>query len=74
MFRFNGLKYSPDFYDGEKNVFIEVAGSRQAYHANKDKYELFRKHFSKLTPELTKSDGGLLDEKGFQKEWQQNTH
>jgi len=30
-FKFNGLKYTPDFYDSHRNTFIEVAGSRQAY-------------------------------------------
>jgi len=49
-FRLDGHKekYTPDFYDGERNVFIEVSGTRQAYHANKHKY----KRFMELYPEL----------------------
>ena len=63
-FRLNGTTYSPDFYDEERNVFIEVSGSRQAYHANKDKYELFEKLFPKLSFEVRKPDGLLLDTNG----------
>jgi len=69
MFRFNGQKYSPDFYDGERNVFIEVSGSRQAYHEAKEKYASFRKNFPKINFEIRKSDGSLLDEETRNKEW-----
>jgi hypothetical protein len=34
--------YTPDFYDAERHVFLEVAGSRQAFHANKHKYQMFK--------------------------------
>lgn len=37
--------YCPDFYVVEENKFYEVIGSRQAYYANKHKYELFKKHY-----------------------------
>lgn len=61
-FRLDGTNYSPDFYDGERNVFIEVSGTRQAYHFNKKKYELFRKTFPKINFEIRKSSGELLNE------------
>ena len=51
----------PDFYDGEKNIFIEVIGSRQRYHINKDKYALFSKMFSKLVLSLRMPDGSQFD-------------
>ena len=58
----DGEKYSPDFYDGEMNVFIEVVGTRQAYSENKDKYNLLRKYYPKINFEIRLSDGSLLDE------------
>ena len=42
-FKLNSDKYTPDFYDGVRHAFIEVSGSRQAYHSNKNKYDLLRK-------------------------------
>jgi len=41
----NNTKYMPDFYCKEDDEFIEIAGTRQAYHANKDKYELLQKEY-----------------------------
>jgi len=61
-FRFNGTSYSPDFYDGETNTFIEVSGTRQAYSFNKDKYQKFRETFPKLSFEIRNSDGEIIDE------------
>lgn len=62
-FRFDGIKYRPDFYDKKRNVYIEVAGTRQAYNANKAKYILFRKSFPDLTLEIRKPSGELLKKK-----------
>ena len=61
QFSLNGLRYTPDFYDGERNVFIEVSNTRQAYSANKHKYELLRKLFPKLGFEVRKPSGELLN-------------
>jgi hypothetical protein len=61
-FHFNGSKYQPDFYDRERNVFIEVVGTRQAYHLNKDKYEEFRKYYSAINFELRRPSGEVLSE------------
>ena len=60
VFYLGKTKYTPDFYDGERNVFIEVSGSRQAYHQNKAKYELFKKTFPKIKLEIRTPDGELL--------------
>ena len=69
LFRFSGGHYTPDFYDAERNVFIEVAGTRQAYHANKEKYALFRKTFPLIKFEIRQSDGSLLDETEGRLQW-----
>lgn len=53
--------YSPDFYDGNRNVFIEVIGSRQAYDQNKEKYDLMKKIFPKIKFEIRTPDGALLE-------------
>lgn len=60
-FRFDGATiYAPDFYDGERNVFIEVVGSRQAYHQNKEKYELMKSIYPKINFEIRTVDGALI--------------
>ena len=41
----NHEKYTPDFYDGARNVFIEVAGTRQAWEQRKDKFMEVAKRF-----------------------------
>ena len=69
-FYFNGNdKYSPDFYDAERNCFIEVVGSRQAYHQNKEKYEKFRRFYPEMHFEIRQSDGSLLNENDRNKNW-----
>lgn len=60
-FRLNGDSYNPDFYDGERNIFIEVAGTRQAFDANKEKYRQFIAVYPKINFEIRYSDGCLLD-------------
>lgn len=56
-------RYTPDFYDGERNVFIEVVGTRQAYHQNKEKYELFIQKFPLLAFEVRDSNGEIYESK-----------
>jgi hypothetical protein len=60
-FKFNGETYTPDFYDGERNVFIEVVGSHQAFHQNKYKYELMEKYYPKISFEIRKYTGNILE-------------
>ncbi len=69
MFRLGDEKYSPDFYDKKRNVFIEVSGTKQAYHQAKEKYILFRETFPEIKLEIRKSYGTILDEKTRNKEW-----
>lgn len=35
--------YEPDFYLPKEDKYIEVVGTRQAYHSNKDKYQILKK-------------------------------
>lgn len=61
IFRMNGTSYAPDFYDGERNIFIEVAGTRQAYSLNKEKYLMMEKYFPKIGFEVRQHTGSLID-------------
>jgi hypothetical protein len=60
-FKINGEKYNPDFYDGKRNVFIEVSETRQAFHNNKEKYKEFRKIFPLIKLEIRAVNGDLID-------------
>lgn len=60
-FRFNSDIYMPDFYDGDRNVFIEVVGTRQAFSANKEKYKEFTKKYPKINFEIRQVNGDLID-------------
>lgn len=71
MFKLNGEKYTPDFYDQEQNVFIEVSGTRQAYEQAKYKYELFRDLYPNINFEIRKPSGELLNEESRDKQWEQ---
>lgn len=70
-FHLNGTDYMPDFYDRETDIWIEVSGSRQAYHQNKKKYQLFRALFPGLKLEIRHPSGKLLNEEGKEKNWEQ---
>ena len=67
-FHLNGTNYSPDFYDAERNTFIEVIGTRQAFHANKEKYTFMGIIFPKINFEVRDSFGNLIPLEGKQ-EW-----
>jgi len=62
-FRLRAGSYTPDFYDQRRDIFIEVVGSRQAYHQNKEKYEEMAKLFPHLSFEIRTPDGNFLSEK-----------
>ena len=70
LFRINNFSYTPDFYDGARNVFIEVVSSRQAYHQNKDKYIKFVNTYPKLGLEIRLPTGELLEETEYGKKWE----
>jgi len=60
LFRLNGYRYTPDFYDGEREVFIEVSGTRQAFYNNREKYRLFIKTFPGIKFEIRRPNGDLI--------------
>ncbi len=68
-FNLNSISYTPDFYDGQRNVFIEVAGTRQAYHLNKDKYVAFKKLFPRITLEIRDATGKLIEGEAGRIHW-----
>ena len=59
FFRLDGCGYQPDFYDGERNVFIEVSGTKQAFSANFEKYKLFIKTFPLINFEIRDIFGNI---------------
>ena len=70
IFNLGDTSYKPDFYDIETDTFIEVAGSRQAYHQNKEKYSKFKKIFPNIKLEIRTPDGILLSKKHNGKMWE----
>ena len=68
-FKVYNRSYHPDFYDGERNVFIEVAATRQAYHQNKNKYKQFKEVYPKINLEVRTTDGRLLEDKPKGEKW-----
>ncbi len=70
IFRLKSCRYEPDFYDNDRNVFIEVAGTRQAFEANKLKYLDFIKTFPHIKFEIRKYTGELIDVNAKQQFWQ----
>ncbi len=56
-FRVNHHRYCPDFYDGERNIYIEVAGTFQAFYKNRVKYRDFIETYPKIDFEVRTSKG-----------------
>ena len=56
----DGTTYLPDFYDGKRDTHIEVVGTRQAFHYNKAKYEIFKAEYPHVNFEFRDFDGRLL--------------
>jgi hypothetical protein len=65
----DGITYTPDFYDGERGVYIEVAGTKTAYSHNRHKYQRFRELYPNFQLEVRKIDGSILDESTDRKDW-----
>lgn len=59
-FKFNGTCYTPDFKTKNDRTYYEVCGTRQAYHANKHKYAMFRATYPTLTLKIVRPDGEEL--------------
>ena len=56
-FKLKGTTYAPDFFLPETNTYIELVGSRQAYHKNKHKYKEFRKTYPNVKFKIVGTDG-----------------
>jgi len=56
-FVLKGTTYRPDFYLPDMGKYIEVVGTRQAYHINKYKISLFLKKFPNINFEIVNPDG-----------------
>lgn len=59
-FRLNDVLYHPDFYDGERNIFIEVSGTQSAFYVNRAKYNEFLKMFPKINFEVRTEKGTVI--------------
>lgn len=57
----DGTKYLPDFYDAKRDAYIEVVGSRQAYHNNKHKYVMFCNEYKNIQLEFRLPSGESLE-------------
>ena len=53
----NGTRYTPDFYDKEKDEYIEVVGTRSAYYQGRAKYALFQETYPELTLKILSYKG-----------------
>lgn len=72
-FKLGKIKYTPDFYDANRNTFIEVIGTKQAFSevmgtkkpvfAGNQKYKLLNKLYPKIKFEFRLSNGELLTTK-----------
>ena len=69
IFRLDSGNYEPDFYDGERDMYIEVVGTRQAFDANREKYKEFIKTFPKVGFEIRKVSGEIVDLKAGRQSW-----
>jgi hypothetical protein len=59
IFRYG--EYTPDFYDRKRRVYIEVAGTRQAFHVSKHKYYMLEKFFPSIRLEVRKTNGEIVN-------------
>jgi len=60
-FHCEDFNYTPDFYDANRNVFIEVIGTRQALHKNREKYQKIIEMLPHLKFEFRLASGDMID-------------
>jgi hypothetical protein len=61
IFKMGKMRFSPDFYDQERGVYIHVVNTRQRYHQIKDKVQQIRDNQG-VSVELRRPSGELIDE------------
>jgi DNA-binding XRE family transcriptional regulator len=64
------VKYLPDFYCPEENIYYEVVGTRQAYHHNKHKYILMQKEYPTIDFKIVNPDGSTFKTNKIKKDIQ----
>lgn len=62
---FNGGRYTADFFDKRRGIYIEVVGSRQAFAQNKYKYLYIMETCKNISLEFRSHEGRLLDPYNF---------
>lgn len=61
-FGFNNFTYEPDFYDFERDVFIEVFSTFEIYKQYKHRTKLFKKYFPNILIEFRYPNGLVIPE------------
>lgn len=56
-FSLKSSTYTPDFFLPETKTYVELVGTRQAYHANKRKYKEFMKMYPDVKFEIVTKNG-----------------
>lgn len=51
--------YTPDFYVVEENTYYEVAGTRQAFSLNRNKYEIFQRYYPNIKFKIVRPDATI---------------
>jgi len=56
-FEIDDTHYEPDFYLPKENLYIEVVGTRQAFHSNKEKYKKLKELFPNINLRILTVEG-----------------
>ena len=62
LFKLNGVSFTPNFRLVGTNEYVVVVGTRQAFFANRTKYQMFRAQYPEIILHIVKPDGSLLRE------------
>lgn len=57
----DGMRYTPDFYCIDDNVFIELICTRQAFFQNKHKYNAIKLHYPQVSFQIVKTYRGNIN-------------
>lgn len=62
--------YRPDFFLPNENLYVEVVGTRQAYHANRDKINAFKEQYKDIRFIIVDIKGNPFPRKQICKEYE----
>lgn len=65
-FKLKNTTYRPDFFLPNENLYVEVVGTRQAYHINKKKIAQFKKLYSNIRFILVDCKGNPFPSRDYQ--------